>query len=172
MEQIKTFEVEIGAIHDIEGARLRNELVEGVDVVDFSLGNLDKSRYRAAQIQKCMELDGGFVFSKPCPREKRKTQIDRGRVEGVDGLIQFDAERVAGIQRPGCVNQRLGKVVPNAPVADFVGMSQIVAGNSSADSHMIKFVAHGPKTGFDIAQAFPVTQLGEGQHQKLIEARE
>ena len=170
MKQIETLEVEIGAVHDIEGAGLRDEIVEGVDVVDFSLGNLDKRRDRAAQIQKRMELDGGFVFSESRPREKRKTQIDRGRVEGVDGLIQIDAERVVCIQMPSRTNQDLGKVGPEAPVADFVGMGQIVAGNSSADSHMIKFVAHGPKTGFDIAQAFPVTQLGEGHYQKLIEA--
>ena len=71
---------------------------------------------------------------------------------------------------PCCVNQDLGKVGPDSPVARFVGMGQIVAGNSSADSHVIKFVAHGPKAGFDIAQAFPVTQLREGHHQKLIEA--
>ena len=50
-------------------------------------------------------------------------------------------------------------------------MSQVVAGNPAEDSHVIELRAHRPKAGFDIAQAFPVTQLGEGHHQKLIEAR-
>ena len=38
MEPIKTLEIEVAAIQDVEGTRLRDEIVQDIDVVDFSLG--------------------------------------------------------------------------------------------------------------------------------------
>ena len=104
MKPIKTFEVEVTAIQDIEGTGFREKVVEDADIVDFSLGNMDERRDRAAQIQKRMKFDGGFVFAESGPRKKRKTKIDCCCVEGINGFVQIDAERIAGIKMPGGVN--------------------------------------------------------------------
>ena len=171
MQTVKTFEIEIAAIQNIERSGFGDQIVEGVDVVDFPLGNLNKRRNISAKIEQGMEFDCGFVFSESSPREKRQTQIDGRGVESVNRLIQFDSEGLVGIQTSSRVNQHVRQVGPDFPVANFVGMGDVVAGNSTADTHMIESGVHRPKTGFDIAQTFSITQLSEAHHQKLIEAR-
>ena len=44
LEDVQALKVHISSIHHIERACLRQELVEDVDVVDLSLGNLNKRR--------------------------------------------------------------------------------------------------------------------------------
>ena len=52
--------VDVGRVHDVEGARLRNQHVEYVDIVQLALGNMDKRRDIATQIQKRVQLDPGL----------------------------------------------------------------------------------------------------------------
>lgn len=59
MKEIETLEIEITPIQDIKGTGLGYELVQDIDIVDFSFCNLDKRRDRAPEVQKRMELDGG-----------------------------------------------------------------------------------------------------------------
>ena len=51
-------------------------------------------------------------------------------------------------------------------------MGQIVARDVAANAHVVEPVFHGSQTGYDIAKAFPVGQLGESQAEELAEARE
>ncbi len=69
VEDVKTLEVYIGAIHYVERARLRHDGIEDIDVVQFSVGNLNKRGDRAAQVEQGVHLDGGLLGSKPGPRE-------------------------------------------------------------------------------------------------------
>jgi hypothetical protein len=41
------------------------------------------------------------VGAEPGPREQRKTQIDGGRIERVEGVIEIHAQVVADIKRSG-----------------------------------------------------------------------
>jgi hypothetical protein len=43
--------INISAAHDIERARLRDELIEGIDIMRFPSGNADKRRNAAVQIE-------------------------------------------------------------------------------------------------------------------------
>ncbi len=52
MQGEKPFEVHIGPIHNIEGTRLRRQDIENIDVVQLAIGDMDKSRDIAAQIQQ------------------------------------------------------------------------------------------------------------------------
>jgi hypothetical protein len=45
-----------------------------------------------------MELDCGLSFSEACPGKQRQAQIDGGGIERIDGLLQFHAEAVLGIE--------------------------------------------------------------------------
>jgi len=71
-------ETEIAAVQDIEGARLDGQKVHDVHVVDGSRGDMDPAGDVPAQVQKRVGLYGRFGFAEPCPREKRKAQIDGG----------------------------------------------------------------------------------------------
>jgi len=43
-EAEEAFKIDVPAIHDIERTRLRNELIEDIDIVRFAFGNADKRR--------------------------------------------------------------------------------------------------------------------------------
>ena len=163
--------IEITAVEDIKAARLRNEIVQNPHVVRFPICNLDKRRDRASQIEKRMELDGAFALAEYGPRKERQTQVDRGRIEGIDGVLQFEAQIFVGIKSTGLSDEDLGKVGIDAPIASFVGVGQRVPRDLPSKTHVIEPAFHRSKTGLDIPKTFAVGQLGEGQAEELIEAR-
>jgi len=164
--------IDIAAVEDIEAAGLGNEIVQNPHIVRFSICNLDKRGDRASQIEKGMEFDGRFGAAEYCPREKRQTQIDGGRIEGIDRVFEFESQIFAGVKRAGLRDEDLGEVGIDAPIARFVGMGQGVSGDAPPKSHVVEPILHGSKTGLDIAKAFAIGQLGEGQAEELIETRE
>ena len=99
-------------------------------------------------------------------------QIDGGRVESVDGLGQFDSERLVAVKIAGHANQHLGKVAVNAPVASLVGIGERSAGNAAPKTHVIKPGLLGAQAGFDVAETGAISQLSKSQTEELIPARE
>jgi len=164
--------IDVAAVEDIKATGFGYEIVQGPHIVRFPVCNLDKRGDRASQIEKGMEFDGRFGATKNGPREKRQTQVDGGRIEGIDRVFEFESQIFAGVKRAGLSDEDLGEVGIDAPIARFVGMSQGVSGDPSAKSHVVETALHGPQTGLDIAKAFAISQLGEGQAEELIETRE
>ena len=70
--------------------------------------------------------------------EDREAEIDGGGIEGVDGVIELDAEAVLGIERAGDDDQRLGEIGIDAPIAPFVGIGQGGARDMPADAHVVE----------------------------------
>src|SRR6266566_6354324 len=60
-------EIDVAAIHDIEGSRFRHDLVEHVDVMHLAIGNANKRRNVAAQVQQRVQLEGSFASPEPGP---------------------------------------------------------------------------------------------------------
>jgi len=52
LESAESGKINIAAIHGVEGARFDGEVIEGVDVVQFAVGNADKTRDVAAQVDQ------------------------------------------------------------------------------------------------------------------------
>src|SRR3954453_13176873 len=86
MEGMKAGKVEVTTIHDVKGARLDHQHLQGVDVVAAPLGDFDKGRNRPAQVQERVQLDGGFGGLEACPRKEVQTKLEDGRIEGIDAL--------------------------------------------------------------------------------------
>ena len=105
----------------------------------FPLCNLDETRDAAPQVQQRMGLDRCLVFAEASPGEKRKTQIDCGRIEGVNGFLQIQAKIFVGIKDSSRTNQDLGEICIDAPVSDFVGIGQGAARDLGLDADMIEF---------------------------------
>jgi hypothetical protein len=172
MPSVKPVIVQISAVQDVEGTRLQREIVEDSDIVRFSIRHMDKRRYRSSQIEKCMEFDGPFAFAEFGPRKKRETQVDRGGIEGEDRFLELQADIGVVINSPGFGDEDLREIGIDPPIAGFVGVGQVASRDVATDAHVVKAIFHGLKTSFDIAEAFPVSQLGEGQAKELIETRE
>ena len=165
-------EVEIAPVEDIERTGLGNEIVQNPHVVRFSICHLDKRRDRTPQIEKGMELDGAFAFAEKGPGKKRQTEVDRGGVEGIDGVLEFQTEILVGVKTTGLGDEDLGEIGVNAPIALFVGVSQGVPGDMPTDPHVIEAILHRSQTGLDISETLAVGQLSEGQAEELIETGE
>ena len=125
-EHEEAFEIDVGSIHNVEGAGLGVDFVKDVDVVHFAVGNADKCGDIAPQVQQGVHLHGSLALSELCPREQREAQVDGGRVQRVQTLIQVHADRVADVQGPRDANQDLGEIGIDPPVARFVGVSASV----------------------------------------------
>ena len=168
-EGIQAVEIDIGAVHDIECARLQYQLVENIDVVGFSFCDADKTRDISAQVYQCVQFDGGLAFAKSRPGEQRKAKIDGGIIECVGRLLQVDSKAFLGILFPGDADQNLGEVRIDTPVSFLVCLGQGVPGNLPSDTGMVEFGLHGTEAGFYISEAFPISDFRESHAEKMIE---
>ena len=96
------------------------------------------------------------------PHEIQESAIQR--------LLQ--AKSILGVQLASHADQALSEVCVDTPVSRFVRIRQRTARDATVNIHMVQFLAMRTQARFDIAQAFPVSQLRKGQSQKLLETRE
>ena len=98
MDDIQASKVEITPVHDVKGAGLDDERIQQVDVVALSLGDLDDGGDRTPQVQQGMQFDSPLALAKVGPGKQAQAQVDGGRVEGIDRLLQLQTELLVGIQ--------------------------------------------------------------------------
>ena len=138
----------------------------------FASGNAYKRGDVAAQVQQRVHFHDSLALAELGPREQLQAQVDGGRVQRVETLIEIHADRIAGIQGPRDANQDLGEIGIDPPVARLVGVGQGGARDVAAESHVVELSAKRTQARFDIAQAFAVGQLGERHREELIPAGE
>ena len=171
MQSIETREIQVAAIHDIERPSLDRHEVQHVDFVHLAVADVDKRWDCAPQVQKSVQLDRTLGFAKGSPVEQAQTQIDRGCVQRVDGVLQVESDQVhVAVELACATNQQCSDVRPNAPIARFVGIGQRRAMNAVTQSHRIKFARVGPKSHLDISQTLAPCQLRKRHHAKLFRA--
>ena len=78
------------------------------------------------------------------------------------GAVEIEAQRFVGVKRTSGSDERLCEVGVDAPMVRLVGVGQGGACDLAAEAHVVELAAEGSQTGFDIAEAFAVAQLGEG----------
>jgi hypothetical protein len=84
----QTLEVDVAAVHDVEGSWLGDQLVEHVDLVPFAIADTNERRDIASQVQQRVQLDRRLGRTERRPRKHRQAQIDGGRIESIDGIFQ------------------------------------------------------------------------------------
>ena len=173
MNHKQSLEIQVPAIEQVVSARLDVQQVQGVDLVSLAVADVNECGDGAAQVQKGVQFDSRLVRAKRCPRINRQAQIYRRGIEGVDGCIQVDRQRVLGIQRTRHGDQVLREVGVDLPRPSCIGIGQGVARNSlAAQTHVIQPLGLGTQIDLDVAQRLAVGQLGEGHGQELVHAGE
>ena len=76
------------------------------------------------QVQQRVHLNGGFALAEPGPGEQRETEVDGGRVQRIQALIQIHPDWITSIQWSCDSDQHLGEVRIDAPVVTLVGVGQ------------------------------------------------
>ena len=136
-ERIKPLEIDVASIHYVEGTGFYRKLVEDVDVVHLAVGNANERGDVAVQVKQRVHLHRGFALAEFGPRKQCQAQIDGGRIERVQALIEVNADYIGGVQRPCNVDQDVREIGENAPVAQLVGVGQSGAGNLAAKAHVV-----------------------------------
>ncbi len=161
-------EIDVSAIHYIESSRFEDYPVQGVDIVDLPLGNRHESWDRSVQVDHGVELDRGLALSEACPREEAHAQVYRGSVDGVDDLVDLQNVSIRSVQLSSLANEDLSEIEIDPPVPKLVGVGDIGSGHQPADAHRVEQIGLGAKARFDVAQALPESQLGEGHAKELV----
>src|SRR3974377_1099621 len=107
-----------------------------------------------------------------CAHGNAQRKIDGRRVERIDRVGEINPEILISVKLAGRCNQRICKIMIDAPIALFVGIRQRAARHIAADAKVIELAGMSAKTDFDIAQAVAKGQLRKGHAQELIEMGE
>src|SRR5690349_12939521 len=99
LDAIESFEVEVAAVHEVNGTGFPDQLIEDIDFVNLSSSNNHYRGNTAAQIEQSVKFDSRLASAKLCPWKKRQAQIDGGSVQSVDGMVEFESEGFALIKR-------------------------------------------------------------------------
>ncbi len=138
----------------------------------LAVADMDEGRDVAAQIEQGVQLDRRFGRAEWCPRKHRRAQIDHGRVQRVDRLLQIDTKGLVDIQRPRDADEALREIGVDAPVAYGIGVGERIARDRRSKAEVIQLGALGAQARLDVAQALPKRQLRERHAQKLIQTGE
>ena len=168
MKPVQSLEIEKPSVHHIECAGLRQQLVEDIDLVHLAIADVNKTRDIAPQIEQRVQFDSGLGSPEWRPGKNRQTQIDRGRIECVNRVVQIDAKRFVDIEGASLRDQSLREVGINAPVSSFVGIGQCRAFDRRSNAQVIKLGRLRGKAHFDISEAFPISQLRKSKNAKVI----
>lgn len=168
----QTGEVDISAIEEIERPGFEYQSIEPVDVVYPSVGDMHQHWNRSVQIEQRVNLDGAFLLAEPGPRENRQTQIDRSRIDRVNGALDVDAEDLIGIELASASDEQQSQVFIDTPIAGRIGIGQGAASDRASQSQVIELFTARTQAVFDIPQALPEGELGEAHAQQLVPARE
>jgi len=119
-----------------------------------------------------MHFNRTLIGSEHCPWKKRQAKINFGCIQSVDRFLQCDTKRVFGVQFSCMMNQDMRKVLMNAPIPFFIGISQSTSCNRATDAHMVEFILHPEQAGRDVSKALTIGQLSKEDVKILIETGE
>lgn len=169
MHGVKSSEIQVTSIHDVESTRLDRHEIQHVDFVQFAVADVYKRWNSATQVKQRVQFDGTFGFAKRRPVEQAQAQIDRCGVQRVDRVLQVQADQIGiAVKLARSTNQQSSHVAPNAPIARFVGIGECRSMNAVTQTHGIKFARIGTKGHLDILQALAPSQLSKRHHSKLF----
>ena len=160
-------EIEITTVKNVDASRVVLDLVHEVDVVDRSVGNPHEYRDWSDQIDLSVKLDRRLGGSEMRPRKDRQAQVDGGRIDGINHLVEIESVGVTGIQPPCFADENLSECFVNAPVPMLVCVSEVSSSDVAPDAHRVAVCAT-PQANFDIAKALAESDLGKCHREELI----
>lgn len=126
----------------------------------------------AAQVQQSVHLHGRLGGAKRRPVEQTQAQIDGGGIQGVDGGIEIDVQRVFGVETSGTLNQAHCQRVIDAPVSLVQRIGQCRASRHASHPHVKQLGLIGSQADLDVAQGLAPGQLRKRHDSKQIGATE
>ena len=159
--------VQVSTIEDIDASCFKKYPIHEVNVMNRSVCNMYKDRYRTSQINLSVELNRSFGSTEMSPRKHRQTQINRGGIDGINHLVDVESVGVFAIKSPRLANQNLSECFVNTPVTMLVRISEISPCDVASDAHRIE-MRTSSQAGFNISKALSESDLSKSHSEKLI----
>jgi hypothetical protein len=188
-------EIHVSEVEQIKRTGFQNQCVQPQHDGGTCGAHFDVHGNRIAQIELCVQLDTLFGRTELGPREKLQGQIDgrqtdrrviaypqfsplgRGgiaeAIQGVDRLFQIQPEVLAGIESPRAFDQSRSQILPQSPVAVFIGFGQRHPRHWFAQPEMVKRGrTFGVQAFLDVAPTLTPGQLRKSHADQLLLATE
>lgn len=90
LQIVQKIVVKVRKVHQVKSTRFSSKFVKHVHFGHLPITDGDKGRDIPAQIKQCVEFHHRLRSTKRRPRKHRQTQIDRGPIHCIDGMIEID----------------------------------------------------------------------------------
>ena len=163
-------EIDEAPVHDVVCAGLKIQLVENVDLVHRTGGNIDETGDIPAKIQQRVQSDRAFSPPEFGPGKQAQAQIDVGGVQHINRRLEPAGDNVVGMQTTRVIDQHHRKVGPDLPGSSLVGVGESGARNRAANAKVIQLNRNRAQARLDVAQRIAIGQLRKEHDKKLIPA--
>ncbi len=165
----ETFKIDVSSIEQIEASGFKKNRVEPIDVMYFTICDLNKHRQGTSEIELGMDLNCGLVRTEACPRKDRQAKVDGGRVNCVDcGLNVIDPARFIDAHFSSPIDKQQRELLEYSEIPLRVGVGQGTSGNRASKPEVIELRLPRPQTVLNIAQAFPEGKQCKCESQQVI----
>jgi len=170
MQSVKSPEIQVSAIHNVNAARFVRKAVEQVHVVNPGRRYRDVRWNGSPQIQHRMHFHARrprpvSVF---CPREQTDADFHGGAVQSISRVLQVDLQLLPSVQLAGTPDQAVRQVRIDLPRPSLVGIGKSTARHRPANPEMIEHARACPQTTDNVAQTLSKRQLRKRHTQKLV----
>src|SRR5262249_51964731 len=165
---VKTRKVHITAVHDDVGAWLSNDPIQCLNIMNFAVRDIDKHWDRTLDVDHGVEFHGSFGTPKVSPRKQSQTQVDRGRVQGIEGSLKIESQVRIGVERPRNLNQSLREIGVDSPISEFVCIGKSGFLDQGTETGVIQLSSMDRQTDFDVAQTLAISELSKCHCEKLL----
>ena len=152
LETIQTPEIHIAAVHDDIRTGLGDNLIEGFDVADLGVSDIDEHWNGALDIDHRVKFYTALGSAELGPGKQGQAQIDRRRIQCVECTLELQAQIRFGIQRPSNLDEALCEIEVDSPVPTLVGIGESGAFYQGMKTRMVEFSSVRRQAHFDIAE--------------------
>lgn len=97
-----------------------------------------------------MDLDCALGGTEPGPGEKRQAEIHGGRIQDIEGLLEFQRPFFAGVELPGDSDQVIAKILEDSVIPGFDGIRQGGTGHETPETNVVELFPMGVQACFDV----------------------
>ena len=90
--------------------------------MQLAIGNVDEGQNISSQTQQGMQFDRGFGFTKAGPGKQRKTKVNSGLIQSINGMNELQSQSFVLIHGFCRLNEMLGEVGVEVPVSPAIGV--------------------------------------------------
>ena len=171
MNRIETGQVEISSVKHIAGQRFVSEPVHGVDIVNLGIGDAVEHGNLRDDVDLRVNLDTRLCAAELRPLEHGHTEVDGGRVDGVEPAVQFKLScNSLGLGNGHHVE---GKLLKDAVLSEAIGFGKhLLIHRGVTKSKMFRFLTMGSCYVCKFSKTPTAHQLTEHQYKHVVPMRQ